>query len=196
MKSNLWVAAIAATALSGCAVKQRCEFLDGREVCASMSEAYQATVRGGGGRDNVLAPVEKRDPKNGADPLNIQAGRHQLAGPVFLPPKPYRYWVAPWTDANGLLHSGEQVFFTTPGRWTYGEMGKNGAAGDLISPIKPSELGFKPILRKPKEATPRASNGLGNSFLRDRDQRRGGVTLPEREISKISSVEAPGAENK
>ena len=183
MKYPLFALAIAGLMLGGCAVKPRCELQDGREICAGMKDAYRGSVAGGGNKDNVLAPVESRDPKDPAAPLNLQAGRHQLAGPVFMPPKPYRFWVAPWTDANGLLHSGEQVFFTTPGKWTYGPMGKSGSLGDLMAPIRPQDLGFRPLVVTPEELKERKNKRTTRG-----DARRNGVTLPDREISNMGST--------
>lgn len=183
MKFGILMLAAGAIGLTGCATKPRCEFMDGREVCASMGEAYKGAMAGGGNKDNVLAPVESRDPKAPAAPLNLQVGRHQLAGPVFVPPKPYRFWVAPWSDANGVLHSGEQMFFTTPGKWAYGPMNKNGAAGDLISPITPGDLGFKPLVVTPEQQRQR-QQGRGRQ-----EQRRNGITLPDKEISSMSNVD-------
>lgn len=183
MKYPLFALALAGLMLSGCAVKPRCELQDGREICAGMKDAYRGSVAGGGNKDNVLAPVESRDPKAPAAPLNLQAGRHQLAGPVFLPPKPYRFWVAPWTDANGLLHSGEQVFFTTPGKWSYGPMGKSGSLGDLMAPIHPRDLGFRPLVVTPEELKERKTRRNPRG-----DQRRNGVTLPDREISNMGNT--------
>ncbi len=72
-------------------------------------------------------------------------GREALQGPVFIPAKPYRYWVAPWTDANGIAHSGEMQYFVVPGRFTYGTLDTPGAASGIIGPVSPEELGFIPV---------------------------------------------------
>lgn len=161
--------AIAATLGAGCAAKPRaCTPGVLTQGCTSMAETYQAALGGGGDRGSLFPGAEDlKDGKKGtpASPLNLQAGRHQLAGPVFNPPKPFRLGIAPWTDANGILHSGEYIYFTTPGRWSYGPMALPGSASGVLSPIRPDQLGFE----------------VRNSVDPENDAReRNGVLMPER----------------
>lgn len=68
-----------------------------------------------------------------------RSGRHELAGPVYHPPKPYRIWVAPWKDANNVMHSGEMLYFVDGGERNYGMMGTPGSASGLLGPAMPAQ---------------------------------------------------------
>ena len=145
IKVKILTLIVAASALSACASnnKKVCAPGEISPGCASMGETYDAAIGGGGSKGNVFDNSAHIDGKKVvSNPLNMQSGQHQVAGPVFHPPKPYRVGIAPWTDANGLMHSGEYVYFTTPGRWSYGPMQLPGSAAGLIAPIKPDDLGF------------------------------------------------------
>lgn len=88
-------------------------------------------------------------------------GGPQSEAPVYQPPRPWRVWLGPWVDSTGDLHSGEYVWFTSPGHWFYDSRiwplatgkGQGGArVGDhyvsdgVLSPVPPTELGFRPNL--------------------------------------------------
>lgn len=152
--------------MMGCASTPRCPLGATEGQCSSMMDTYYAARAGGGSRDTVFS---ERDPSadttgpgfglGGMDNGNRQAvtayahglerlasaGRHQLAGPVYTPAKPYKMWVAPWTDANGLVHSGENTYFVTPGYWSYGSLEIPGSAGGVLEPAVPTDLGFAPL---------------------------------------------------
>lgn len=133
---------------TGCmSPKHKCPLGEGGYYCASMRETYEAARAGGGDAENVLAAPGMGAEGNapGAGRLDIPSGRHHLAGPVYIPAKPFRLWVAPWTDANGLVHSGEYLYFATPARWSYGPLALPGAASGVMGPAAPENLGFNPV---------------------------------------------------
>ena len=136
---------------SACAVEQKCPLGTNDHYCTTVKDTYEAARSGGGSKDNVNQPVGNGK-KGDADRLDMAAGRHNLAGPVYNPGKPYRLWVAPWTDANGIVHSGEMLYFATPARFNYGPLDLPGSASGVMGPAVPSELGFVPV-EKPKEDT-------------------------------------------
>lgn len=81
----------------------------------------------------------------GAAPLGYTDAAPTNGAPVFNQPKVYRPWVAPYTDADGVLRSGQYVYFNTPGNWNYGSLKKKGAGSDIFAPANPKEkLGFTP----------------------------------------------------
>lgn len=76
-----------------------------------------------------------------------------VGGPVYVPPTPWRAWLAPWSDGRGRLVSGDYVWFVTPGHWHYlgRDLPADAAAGDApttvdttIAPVAPDDLGFAP----------------------------------------------------
>jgi len=92
-------------------------------------------------------------------------------GPVFVPPKPHRIWLAHWKGGNGELNSGNYTYLTTPGYYLY--MGDkylalpygvasdgaaaaetfNGIPRATFSPVRPTNYGFEPEESKSPEGT-------------------------------------------
>lgn len=158
-------------AVAACgSVPQRCPLTNRDGTCASMQETYEIArdqsgnssgesvfdVYGSGDKDgdetfgkrSEGAPSALGNPQSQKKTgmLEIDMGRHHLAGPVYTPPRPYRIWVAPWTDSNGIVHSGEHLFFAKPGHWNYGPMGMPGVAAGLLRPAVPDDYGFDPLV--------------------------------------------------
>ena len=151
---------VAAASLVGCATTPRCPNGVNDIYCSSMKDTYAAARAGEGNVDNVLGNHQgDASGKDNAGRLDLPSGRHNLAGPVYQQAKPFRLWVAPWTDANGLVHSGEYLYFTTPGRWNYGPLDMPGSAAGLLGPAMPDDLGFTPATGQ--QGTQR---GRGNDF--------------------------------
>lgn len=146
-------AVLLASALTGCAISapHECPLDDtGTGSCASMQTAYsaaQAPVRSGstslfeGKAVQAAAPGDPVKPAIGA--LSNYPVPDQ-AMPVFQQPKVFRPWLAPYVDADGVLHAGEYAYFSTPGQWNYGELRKPGAGGAVMGPAKPWDTGFVP----------------------------------------------------
>lgn len=157
--------AVAATAvLSGCATsKAGCDTRDAstREYCRSVMDTQRAAQAGGGtdfsvhdgggAGDGPQQPIWAPGRMiNGA----VVSGKNALAGPVFTPAKPHRVWVAPWTDTNGTLHSGEYLYYVTPGHWNYGELRAPGSASDALGPLRTDDYGFEPNTEAEAEQGP------------------------------------------
>jgi conjugal transfer pilus assembly protein TraV len=88
--------------------------------------------------------------------------------PVFQQPQVMRVWVAPYVDANGNLRSGEYTYFSTPGKWNYGDLKKSGSASGIFEPGRADRLGFNPVVASPAAGAParpaeptRAAGGPG-----------------------------------
>lgn len=158
------IALLSAVLLGACATTaNNCPLGEDGQTCVSMGDTYRAAKAGAGSQTNVLAAPA--DTHQYGRALNFMAGPQNMAGPVYNPAKPHRVWIAPWTDANGILHSGEHIYFTTPGGWNYGPMTAPGSAAGLMAPIRPDQLGFQP-----------SNSPDGDDDLRSR--RRSGVVLP------------------
>lgn len=123
--------------------------------CASVEEVYSAAQTRAGNDENVMAngragggvhggPVANGETIAAAHPLFDPGPGLGLAGPIYMPAQPRRLWVAPWTDANGVMHSGEYLYFLKPGHWRYGPLRAPGAASGVLGPVAPSDLGFTP----------------------------------------------------
>lgn len=176
---NIFASAAVLAVLAGCSSSPRIpdyacplnEETAGK--CATVSQVYQASRTAVSAADSrVSGPAVQSvfDPR-------VQAATGQAAAPsvlapqlsaypepgaggmpVFQQPKVMRPWVAPYVDADGNLNSGEYVYFSTPGRWNYGELRKPGAAGgSMFGPARPENLGFTPnTAEAPKTAKPLA----------------------------------------
>jgi conjugal transfer pilus assembly protein TraV len=156
----LFIALAAAGLLSACSSAPRtpdyeCALDDVKSAkCASMEDAYRASrsmSRGEHGRvqsvfdgrvqndaRSTTAPMFSGQPSNFPEP-------GQPGQPVYQQSKVMRVWVAPYTDADGNLRSGQYTYFSTPGQWNYGTMNKPGAAAGIFEPSKSSNLGFNPV---------------------------------------------------
>lgn len=158
---------------SGCStfdVPHTCPLQGGVSRCTDMQEAYRqakkASVNSGRGtRESVLAQMSEEEAARGAVPGGAYpyvpgwappsyqevfqgfAAPSEPGTPVYTQARVHRAWVAPWTDADGRLHSGEYLYFTTPGNWNYGTTRATGQAGAaMMGPVRPEQLGFNPDL--------------------------------------------------
>lgn len=182
---------LATAALSGCATTpgHGCP-LDHGFGCHSLPEAYQAAVRNQGNQQYVYNRTSKQAntaPAVGPSPFAPEsAPGYPQAGPggtpVWTPGQVYRAWTAPWTDAEGYLHSGGYVYFTTPGHWSYGSLRATGPGAGVLHPIAPSELGFTPKFGK--KLTPDQQNPSVDGATRSAvNYLNGGVTQPEEQMT-------------
>lgn len=146
--------------VSGCASDSTSCALNNTEgYCASVGETYKASKAHAGSKENVFGNGSHRrfkkgggGQRGGARPTRQKAGGGVyepgpgagLSGPIYRPAQPRRLWVAPWTDANGVVHSGEYLYFLRPGNWRYGPLRAQGSASGVMGPVAPSDLGFKP----------------------------------------------------
>lgn len=160
----------------------------GLKSCRSAQEAYRAAVAGGGTEDSVFTPEPEGKEKHktvaapgervfGGYPADSERGK-----PVYTLPSVHRLWIAPYGDPQtGILHGGELVYYTTPGYWNYGEMTAPGEGAELLGPIKPSDLGFRPLL------DPLTDTGE-NAAPKPRKQN--GIVQPYRQVIPHSAVES------
>lgn len=142
--------ALLVAAVSGCASTPRhsCQLTNEDGYCADMHETYDAAVSGNDSHENVLAGASKTAKAQSAAGEAVFTGYPQAEArgmPVYTPPKPQRLWIAPWAEANGTLHGGEYVYYTTPGYWNYGALGAPGEGANVMGPIKPQDIGFEPV---------------------------------------------------
>ena len=87
------------------------------------------------------------------------SGRDAVDRPIYTPPAPWVVWLGPWSRDDGTLESGNYVWFTTPGHWTYlgrrwqappqatGTDATSSSESDvskMVHPVLPSDLGFQP----------------------------------------------------
>lgn len=126
-----------------------------RGKCASMQDVYEASKSAKPGVPGVQSVFDARAQEQVAQRSQPFFGQQaaptgytdsQPSGtPVFNQSTVHRTWVAPYTDADGVLRSGQYVYFNTPGSWNYGSLKKKGAASDIFAPANPKEkLGFNP----------------------------------------------------
>ncbi|QHS09119.1 TraV family lipoprotein [Sinimarinibacterium sp. NLF-5-8] len=64
--------------------------------------------------------------------LHSEPGQQHFAGLVYTPPKPYRVGIAPWTDDQNILHSGEFIYFTSKGKWSQPHIPIPGSASAVL----------------------------------------------------------------
>lgn len=148
------------TSTSACALND-----NGNGACKSMEDAYAAVRSGATGKasifENGVEANGMRQP--GKAPAYGYLGNYpepDKATPVFQQPKVFRPWLAPFVDADGVLHSGEYAYFNTPGSWNYGELRKPGAGGAVMGPVKPWETGVVPGAVKARAAGKPESAGF------------------------------------
>lgn len=134
--------------------------------CASVQDAYAKSrsmkaVEGTTRVQSVFDPrVQGQASATGAaQPVFAGAPSHypepgQSGMPVFQQPQVMRAWVAPYVDADGNLRSGEYTYFSTPGKWNYGDMKKPGAASGIFEPGRADRLGFNPVVSGDKKTAP------------------------------------------
>lgn len=177
MNRAIFLSVFAAVFGAGCStfdVQHACP-LEGGTTCSNLTQNYKQAKRVQNGaahsRQSIYsngAPQYEGGPPPGAYPhvpgWAPPAYQEVFQGftppgesghPVFKQPRVHRAWVAPWTDANGRMHSGEYLYYTTPGEWNYGTLRQPGAAGAaMMGPVKPSQLGFRPDLTPTKKPVP------------------------------------------
>ncbi len=182
---------LVSAALSGCATTpgHSCP-LDHGFGCHSVQQAYSAAVNDRGTQQYVFnrpgahpaaAPVASPSPF--AQPSSAGYPQGGPGGtPVWTPGQVYRAWTAPWTDAEGYLHSGGYVYFTTPGHWSYGTLHATGPGAGVLHPIAPSELGFTPEIGKrimPNQKHP----GVDSATKSAVNYINGDITQPEEQMT-------------
>jgi type IV conjugative transfer system lipoprotein TraV len=155
MKKTLFAGA-AVLALTGCmsTPKHECALDETGGHCASLEQAYQAAsgLDDVSGYQNVFESTKKagRQGTQGFAPEGY-AQPAERGKPVFVPPKVHRVWTSPWTDSEGQLHGGEYLYFTTPGKWSYGSLRAPGEASGVFKPVLADTYGFTPVVAKKVE---------------------------------------------
>lgn len=144
-----------------------CDGDESDPYCASVSKIFDNSVDNDHRNINVLAEdmmIKRAGDYNtiqsqGKIPLDsgsalktdnaIQGAQLNTVGvsaletrPVYTPEKVHRIFRGPWKDDFNILHSGEHLFYRTPGYWTFGNMNEPGSASGLITPVYPEDLGF------------------------------------------------------
>ncbi len=167
------ISLLAVSALSACSsVGYQCPLKTAENPrCATMDDTYSAAVKSPKykGENVLVSEVEmsqdaKDYPMSGNRPANAVRAPDPIGMPqptdrgmpVYDPPKVFRAWVAPWTDAEGVLHAGSYAYFNTPGKWNYGTLKAEGEASGVFRPVKPDDYGFQlqKIEKNVKSGTP------------------------------------------
>jgi hypothetical protein len=78
-----------------------------------------------------------------SQPPQISPAPETLGDPVYRTSRPQRIWVAPWRDAEGVLHSGEYLYYDLPGQYTSSHLNGPRLAQDAFAPLTPGSLGFE-----------------------------------------------------
>lgn len=179
MFSKVFALTAVAVALSACSTPgYRCPVGDENRAngeCSSIEKTYQtarAAERAGANGMTVFDPsvaAEIEKSKNvpvlpGAASAYPETPVNGM--PVFEQPRVYRVWVPPYVDAEGNLRSGEYSYFSTPGRWNYGTLKREGSGSSLMEPTKPNSLGFTPEVVQPK-ATQGVRSSSGQKSAKD-----------------------------
>lgn len=170
-KIAILCAALTTVALTGCASgpSYQCPMPD---ACAPVHDNYNKALKDhswGGWTVDGSSSSEKDSGDKGSSSEKPKAVRMEMAPkpfvatgkPVYVPPTPWRMWLAPTPAGDGSIASGSYVWFVTPGHWDYlgnkwpsNVLGANvkvpDASGGTIdengdlSPIQPNQLGFTP----------------------------------------------------
>jgi hypothetical protein len=151
-----------------------------------MSDAYSAAIHAKSGvkAETVFAAAAASAPvaqqqANGFQPYPQAAER---GNPVYEQAGVHRVWTSPWTDADGILHGGEYVYFTTPGHWRYGELNTPGQASGIFAPVKPGVYGFTSVDSDKVKAAESAKKQKAEDDVRagnaSATTSQGGITQP------------------
>lgn len=146
---------IGAAGLTGCMhTEYRCPLDPGKSpesatACAGMHDAITAARKSEGGKTSVLLDEKgRRVPTGlveGKPAVPVAAGspepyRDADGNPIYEQAKVFRTWTRSFVDAEGNLHEGHHAWFTTPGRWAFGELNAKGEVGDdlMMRPARPT----------------------------------------------------------
>ena len=177
---------LALAGLAGCAtVGPECPLQKG-PGCQSVTQVYQDAREADPNLSGQWLPKASAQPAQSAGPdwsaPSGYAEPGQVGEPIFREPRVYRVWIAPFVDANGNMHSGQYVYFSTPGEWSYGALHDTGAASPgLYGPLPPGEsFGGKSqtatALNVPGGAPPKPSSG-------NKDKTVNGITQPKESLT-------------
>lgn len=178
---RLLALAAAVASLSACtSVGYRCPLdptddPDSPTACAGMHDALQGAkhTSNSGSRTSVLLDAEGRQipsamrtnkPRSPLAGSVVDEGapepyRTKAGDPIFEPPKVFQTWVRSFVDAEGNLHEGHHTWFSTPGRWRYGDLRAAGeVGGDLMRPALPSDRTHGRV-QAPTAPTPQPTAG-------------------------------------
>ena len=172
--------------LAGCAtVGPECPLQKG-PGCQSVTQVYQDAREADPNLSGQWLPKASAQPAQSAGPdwsaPSGYAEPGQVGEPIFREPRVYRVWIAPFVDANGNMHSGQYVYFSTPGEWSYGALHDTGAASPgLYGPLPPGEsFGGKTqkatALNVPGGQPPKPSSG-------NKDKTVNGITQPKESLT-------------
>lgn len=200
---NVALILVAAAALAACSSAPRkpdyqCPIEDVEAAkCASVQEAFAASnSMQGQGQPRVQSVFDSR--VQGARPAAASEASPVFAGqlsehpapstngdPVFQQPEVKRVWVRPYVDSDGNLRTGEYVYFSTPGKWSYGDLRKPGAAAKatgMFGPARQDKLGFNPVVEPPKAASkppaPAEAAATPSASAKPAPTTTGGITQP------------------
>lgn len=191
MKKVIFVS-VAMLALTGCvsSPKHDCPLNDKGGHCASLDQAYSAAsgVEDVSQFQNIFETEKRRATSKNVYASEGYAQPAERGKPVFVPPKVHRVWTAPWTDSDGHLHGGEYLYFTTPGKWSYGSLRSPGEASGVFKPVMTDTYGFTPVAPKKQErkdaAVPQASAQAQPIEVRAAVKTLNGVTQPQETLSE------------
>ncbi|EQD77965.1 membrane lipoprotein lipid attachment site [mine drainage metagenome] len=172
--------------LAGCAtVGPACPLQKG-PGCQSVTQVYQDAIEADPNLSGQWLPKVSAQSEPAAGPdWSAPAGYAepgQVGEPIFREPRVYRVWIAPFVDANGNMHSGQYVYFSTPGEWSYGSLQDTGVASPgLYGPRPPGDsFGGKrrkaTALNVPRGQPPKPSSGNKNTTVN-------GITQPKESLT-------------
>lgn len=142
MKISLPVLVLAG--IAGCAtVGPQCPLKKG-PGCRSVTQVYQDAREASPNLSGQWVPKAPASSAAAAGPDWSAPTEYsepgQVGEPIFREPHVYRVWIAPFVDADGNMHSGQYVYFSTPGEWLYGGLERSGeATPGLFGPLPPGE---------------------------------------------------------
>ncbi|MHB0929170.1 MAG: TraV family lipoprotein [Candidatus Nanopelagicales bacterium] len=152
MMGKLVLSGLLVAMLSACSTPgYQCKLTDKSGACASLSDAYSAAIHAKSEQNSETvfsagpAHASVKQPRPVIGSLQPYPQAAERGNPVYEQADVHRVWTSPWTDANGLLHGGEYLYFTTPGHWRYGELTAPGQASGIFTPLKPGAYGFTAV---------------------------------------------------
>lgn len=148
-----------------------CEGEESSPYCANVETIYENAIKHEGRSINVMAEdkevvsdgeyksiqsqkIQSLKSSDGKQLAQEQGSIPQMTGgavfgsraleqkPVYTPEKVHRIFRGPWMDDYQILHSGEHLFYKTPGSWNYGNLRTPGSASGMVTPVYPEDLGF------------------------------------------------------